>query len=196
MLSPPPIRRRNPLLYFLIALALAVAAVAVWFSFAWLNAANDHAAANTSLTSANDDLKRAEQSSLGGAAKARDEAAKAGRAGIVVFNTLDYRHIDEGLDQWEKASVGALHDDVVNRRASSKQSIEAAKTATTAEVLSAALTDLDDKAGTATMIAAVKLLVSKDGTAPESKFVRIQATLQRTGDGWKFNAIAQVDFAR
>jgi Mce-associated membrane protein len=196
VLSPPPIRRRNPLLYFLIALALATAAVAVWFSVAWLNAASDRSAANTSLTSANEELKQAEQDPAVGAAKVRDEVTKAGKDAIVVFHTLDYRHVDEGLDQWEKASTGALHDDVLNRRASSKQAIEAAKTATTGEVLSAALTDLDDKAGTATMIAAVKVLVTADGKAPEPKFLRIQAALQRTGDGWKLNGIGQVDFAR
>lgn len=196
MLTPPPIRRRNPLLYFLIALALAVAAVAVWFSVAWLNAANDRSAANASLTSANDEVQRAQQSSAGGAAKARDEVTKAGKDGIVVFQTLDYRHVDEGLDRWQQSSTGALHDDVVSRRASARQSIEAAKTSTTAEVLSAALTDLNDKAGTASMIAAVKVLVTADGKAPEPKFLRVQAGLQRTGDGWKLNAIGQVDFAR
>lgn len=196
MLSPPPIQRRNPLLYFLSALALAVAAVAVWFSVAWLNSSSDRSAANTSLTSANTELQRTEQSSAGAAAKARDKVAEAGRAGIVVFQTLDYRHVEEGLDQWEKTSTGALHDDVVNRRAGSEQSIEAAKTVTTAEVLSAALTDLDDKAGTAAMIAAVKVLVNTDGKAPQSKFLRVQAGLQRVGDGWKLNAIGLVDFAR
>lgn len=195
MLTPPPIRKRNPLLYFLVALALAVAAVAVWFSVAWLTAASDRSAANTSLASANAELDRARQTSAGDSAKTRNDATKAGRAGVAIVNTVDYRDVDASLDRWEQVSTGQLHDDVAGGRAQTKQALEQAKTSATASVLAAAVTELNDQAGTATMIAAVKVTVTADGKPPVDKYTRLRAGLQRTKDGWKLRELGQVDVA-
>jgi Mce-associated membrane protein len=166
---------RNPLLLGAIALLVAAVVVAAWFGVAWIQAGND--------------------ASLG-RAKARDEVALIASAAIVTFHTLDYRKADESLNNWEAASTGPLHDEVVGRRASSKQAIEAAKTVATPRVLSLAVTDLNEFDGTATVIAAVEVAVNTEGQQPTKKYLRIQGSLQRNGNDWKLSGIGQVDFAR
>ena len=168
-------RGPSPVLLGAIALAVAAAAVAAWFAVSWISAAGD------------DSLGRA---------KARDEVDRVARQAIITFHTLDYRKVDEGLDRWMNASTGALHDDVVGRRDSSKQAIEQAKTVTSGNVLSLAVTDLNEFDGKATVIAAVEVTVTPEGKQPEKKYLRIQGALDRTGDGWKLSGIGQVDFAR
>jgi Mce-associated membrane protein len=169
-----PRRWLHPLLLGAIALLLAAVAVATWFGVAWLKAGSD-ASLNRS--------------------KARDEVDRIARAAIVTFHTLDYHKVDEGLNNWEAASTGPLHDEVVGRRASSKQAIEQAKTTTSAKILSLAVTDLNEFDGTATVVAAVQVGVNTEGQQPTNKYLRIQGALQRSGDGWKLNGIGQVDFA-
>lgn len=168
-------RGRSPVLLGAIALAVAAAAVAVYFAIAWISAAGD------------DSLGRA---------KARDEVDRVARQAIITFHTLDYHKVDEGLDRWMNASTGQLHDEVLGRKASSKQAIETAKTVTAANVLSLAVTELNEFDGKATVIAAVEVTVTPDGKQPEKKYMRIQGALERTGDGWKLSGIGQVDFAR
>jgi Mce-associated membrane protein len=166
---------RSPVLLGAIALVVAAAVVATWFGIAWIKAGSD--------------------GSLG-RAKERDEVDRVARSAIQTFHTLDYHKVDEGLSNWEAASTGPLHDEVVGRKASSKQAIEQAKTVTAARVLSLAVTDLNEFDGTATVIAAVAVNVNTEGQQPTDKYLRIQGALQRTGDGWKLSGIGQVDFAR
>jgi Mce-associated membrane protein len=192
VLTEPPPRRGMLPVYGLVALVVLLAAAATYFVIAWTQARDDWTAANDSWVKATNDLLRAESDTGAGFAKVRDEATKAGRAEVMVFNTVDHRKVDEGLDNWEKSSTGALHDEVTSRRASTKQAIESARSATTAEALGVALTELDAPAGKATMIAAVKVTVTAEGKQPQERYLRIQVALQRTADGWKLSGISQI----
>jgi Mce-associated membrane protein len=195
--SPEAARGRNPLLYIMIALVVVLAAVAVWFVVAWLRARDGRAAASEAQLRASTELVRAEHDESIKVSRVREEVTQAAQRGIVTFHSLDYHKADETVDAWAAASTGPLHDEVVGRRANSKQAIEAAKTVAKPEVLSLAVTDLDDRAGTATAIAAVKVDVIAEGQSGQApKYLRIQASLQRTGDGWRLSGIGQVDFAR
>jgi len=158
-----------------LALVVVAAAAAVWFGIAWILSANDSSLAR---------------------AKARDEVDRIGRSAIITFNTLDYHKADEGLDNWLNASTGQLHDEVVGRRESAKQALVQAKAVTSAEVLSLAVTELNDFEGRATVIAAVKIVVNAEGQQPANKYQRIQGVLERVGNDWKLSGIGPVDFAR
>lgn len=170
-----PRRWARHLLLGAIALLVAAVAVAAWFGIAMIKAGNDASV---------------------GRAKTRDEVDRIARQAIVTFNTLDYHKIDEGMNNWEAASTGQLHDEVVGRRKSAGQAIVDAKATTSGNVLSLAVTDLNEFDGTATVIAALLQTVTLEGKQPEPKFQRVRASLQRTGDGWKLNAIEFVDYAR
>jgi Mce-associated membrane protein len=182
---------RRPLLA-LIALVVVLAGVATWLVITWIQAGNDRAAAESARDAARAELARIENDESIPFARTRDEVSRAGQSGIVTFNTLDYRRVDEGLDAWEQASTGQLHEEIVARRADSKQAIEQAQSISTATVLSSAVTDLDARAGTATMIAAVKVTLAQAAARPTDRFVRMQAQLQRVEDGWKLSGLGQV----
>ncbi|MFR9730871.1 nuclear transport factor 2 family protein [Saccharopolyspora sp. MS10] len=122
----------------------------------------------------------------------RDDALQAGTQGIINFNTLDHRDVQGGLDRWEASSTGPLHEDVVRGRQQYVDTITQAKTVTSAEVLSAGLTELNERAGKARMIAVVKVVVTPEGQPPTEKRSRYQAELTRENDQWKLSVLGPV----
>ncbi len=135
---------------------------------------------------------RADHDNSIGYAKTRDTVALAARQDIVVLNTLDYQQLDAGLKNWLGASTGTLHDQLSQVSAADKSSITAAKTVTTGKVLAAAVTQLDDRAGTATVIATVEVTVTPSGGKASVKRNRYSATMARVGSDWKLSDLAQV----
>jgi Mce-associated membrane protein len=171
--SVPESRLPQILLTAAVALVVAAAAVAGWFGVAWFNAAND------------DSLEYS---------RVRDEVNRVGQAAVVTMNTLDYRKVDQGLKDWETATTGALHDEVVKGKQTSRDAIVAAQSVTKATVLSSAVSELDDRAGQASVLVALKVNVTVKGEEPKDKFMRLAAKLQRTEDGWKLYEIGQVPY--
>lgn len=156
-----------------VALVVAAAAVAGWFGVAWFNAANDDSISYSQV---------------------RDEVNRVGVNAVVTMNTLDYRKVDQGLKDWETATTGALHDEVVKGKAASRDAIVAAQSVTKATPLSSAVSELDDRAGQASILVALKVNVTVKGEEPKDKFMRLAGKLQRTEDGWKLYEIGQVPY--
>ncbi|MFC4853825.1 hypothetical protein [Actinophytocola glycyrrhizae] len=161
------------LLTVAVALVVAAAAVAGWFGVAWFNAANDDSLAYS---------------------RVRDEVNRVGSAAVVTMNNLDYRKVDQGLKDWETVTTGALHDEVVKGKATSREAIVAAESVTKATILSSAVSELDERAGQASILVALKVHVAVKGEEPKDKFMRLAAKLQRTEDGWKLYEIGQVPY--
>lgn len=156
-----------------IALVVATAAVAGWFGVAWFRAAGDD-----SLTYSN----------------TRDEVNRVGQSAIVTMNTLDYRTVDQGLKDWETATTGELHTQVVDGKKTSRDAIVQAQSVTKATVLSSGVVELDDRAGQASVLVALKVHVTVKGEKPVDKYRRLAGKLQRTGDGWKLYEIGEVPY--
>ncbi len=156
-----------------VALVVAAAAVAGWFGVAWFNAANDDSLAYSRL---------------------RDEVNRVGVAAVVTMNNLDYRKVDQGLAAWEAATTGALHDEVVKGKKTSRDAILAAESVTEATPLSSAVSELDERAGQASILVALRVNVTVKGEEPKDKYMRLAAKLQRTEDGWKLYEIGQVPY--
>lgn len=163
------------LLAVAVALVVATAAVAIWFGVAWFRAAGDDSLDYSGV---------------------RDEVNRVGQAAVITMNTLDYRHVDQGLGDWETATTGALHDEVVNLKEQSKQTIVQAESVTKATVLSSAVRELDERAGKAVIMVAIKVNVTTKGAEPTDKYQRIEGSLQRTDAGWKLDGIAQVPYTQ
>lgn len=123
-------------------------------------------------------------------AAARDDALADGRTAVEVFNTLDYRDVDAGLDRWEAVATGDLLTELKDRRKASAAIIRQQKTTTTAEVLDAGLAEFDEADGTAKLLAAVSVDVVRDGEEPVNKRTRLTATLERDGDDWKVSELS------
>jgi Mce-associated membrane protein len=126
--------------------------------------------------------------------RTRDEVNRVGVAAIVTMNRLDYKTVDQGLKDWETATTGDLHDEIVKGKASSRDAIVAAESVTTPSVLSSAVSELDDRAGQASILVALKVNVKVKGQEPADKFMRLAGKLQRTADGWKLYEIGQVPY--
>lgn len=125
-------------------------------------------------------------------AHSRDTVALAARQDIVVLNTLNYQNVDAGLQSWLGASTGSLHDQISQVSATDKTSISDAKTVTSGKVIDAAVTQLDDRAGSATVIASVEVTVTPAGGKATTKRNRFSATMNRVGSDWKLSDLQQV----
>jgi Mce-associated membrane protein len=122
----------------------------------------------------------------------RDQVLQAGEQAVQNFNTLDYRKVAQGLALWEQSSTGTLHNEIVAGRAQFGREIQQTRTVTTARILDGALTSLNTRAGTASLIVAVQLTVTPASGTPQIKQSRLAGTLTRTPAGWKLSALGQV----
>ena len=162
---------RDPVLAVAIVLAAAAVFFAAWSGWAWHSAA---------------------QSGTPALAQTRDQVLQAGEQEVQNFNTLDYRHVGQGLTLWEQSSAGPLRAQIIAGRSQFERQVEQAKTITTAKILDAALVTLNIRAGTASIIAAVQLSVIPPQGAPVRKQARLEGQLTRTASGWKLTALGQV----
>ncbi|WP_327112407.1 hypothetical protein OG206_04540 [Streptomyces sp. NBC_01341] len=160
----------NPLTAAAVALTIAAACVAGWGGWSRYEAAHDDSAAY---------------------AQARDDALAAGEQAVQNMNTLDHAELDEGLDSWEDSTTGDLHRQLVDGRDAFVEQIEAAKTVSTAKILSGAVTELDDRAGKAAVMVALRVTVTAPEGKPAVKESRMLGQLTRTSAGWKLSALGQ-----
>lgn len=182
--APPPTARTEPglagngararalpprLAVSLAAFVVALACAA-WFGWSW------HSASAAPVAGA----------------QQRDTALADGEQAVQNFNTLDYRHVDQGLQLWLQSSAGALHSQVQRSRASFAQQVEQARTITTARVLDGALTALNTRTGTASIVVALQITVTPPKGTPVTKRSRLLGQLSRTAGGWRLTQIGQV----
>jgi Mce-associated membrane protein len=161
----------RPVLTVCLAVFVVAVACAAWFGWSWYSAAHTGTPA---------------------ASLARDRALADGEQAVQNFNTLDYRHVDQGINLWLQSSTGALHSQVLSGRTQFAQQVEAAKTITTARVLDGAVTALNVRAGTASVIVALQITVDPATGSPVVKQNRLQAQLSLTSGGWRLTEIGQV----
>lgn len=162
--------RSRPLPALALALALVAGGFAAWAGQDWYHAAHDDRAAY---------------------AGQRDEALAAGEQAVQNLNTLDHRDVDQGLDLWESSTTGELHEQLTSGRTEFAEQVKAAKTVTTARVLSGAVTELDDRAGRARVLIALRVTVKASDGAKTDKDSRMLGELTRTDGRWKLSALGQ-----
>ncbi|MFD8201753.1 hypothetical protein [Streptomyces sp. NPDC059701] len=124
----------------------------------------------------------------------RDEALADGRERLAVLNTLDASTRERaraGIEDWRAASTGPLRDELGGT--TPEQGASARGTVT-----EAALTALDTRAGTAKLVATVRVDVTPAGSKPPTTDrKRLEAVLARTDAGeWKVKALSAVPLAR
>lgn len=125
-------------------------------------------------------------------AEARDEALSAARQHITSLHTVDHDNVDAGLRRWLGATTGPLHDQLRRTRADSKQRLEQAETSTEGTVTSAAITAVDQEAGTARAIATVTVRVTSGDDEASTERNRYRVTLNRTETGWKLSSLTAI----
>ncbi|PCG83766.1 hypothetical protein CIB93_22830 [Streptomyces sp. WZ.A104] len=163
-------RARNPVVIAAMALAVCAAGAAGWGGWQRYDAAHDDAASF---------------------AQARDDALAAGEQAVQNMNTLDHRTLEKGLDSWEESTTGDLHRQLVDGRDAFAKQIAEARTVSTAKVLSGAVTELDQRAGRAGVMVALRVTVTAPKGEPAVKESRLLGSLTRTAEGWKLSALGQ-----
>ncbi|MEV7108843.1 hypothetical protein AB0N49_34420 [Streptomyces atroolivaceus] len=125
-------------------------------------------------------------------AKARDAALADGRSRLARLNSMDggsAASVRSGLTAWLAASTGPLHDRLESTRKKDTAELTGSGATARGKVTDAALTALDDRAGTATLIATVEVEITPRKGAGGTERKRFEAALARTGDGWKIKAL-------
>jgi Mce-associated membrane protein len=120
----------------------------------------------------------------------RAQVLEVGEQGIANLTTMDYKHVDEGLDRWLASSTGTLRDSLAQGRDDSRKQLAAGKSATVGKVTDAAVTELDTD--TAQVIAAVEITVTPEGGLSQVRRNRFEAGLSRTDTGWKLSSLRAV----
>jgi len=164
-------RPRRLLVLSALVLALVAAGAAGWTGWSWWSAAHD------------DSLRYSHT---------RDEVLRTAEQAVQNLNTLDYRTADSGIDLWIESTTGTLRDQLSQGRQNFLTQIQKAKTTTTAQILDGAVTELDDRAGKASVIVAIELTVTPATGRPTTKRERLAGQLTRTGSTWKLSSIGQV----
>ncbi|MEU0132799.1 hypothetical protein ABZ172_01980 [Streptomyces sp. NPDC006296] len=125
-------------------------------------------------------------------ATARDEATADGRSALARLTSMDgtsAARVGAGLAAWLDASTGPLHERLAGSRKKDAAELTEAGTTARGKVTDAALTALDTGAGTAVLIATVDVVVTPRTGAAGTERKRFEATLARTGGGWKIKAL-------
>ncbi|MGW2846712.1 hypothetical protein [Streptomyces sp. NPDC001274] len=128
-------------------------------------------------------------------AKSRDAALADGKHRLALLNSLDAknaRSVDAGLGAWLDSATGPLHDRLGRTRGEDAKELTKAGATARGKVTDAALTALDERAGTAEMIATVDVEVTPRTGQPGTERKRFEATLARTPDGWKIKALTAI----
>jgi Mce-associated membrane protein len=162
---------RRPLVSLALALVLIAAVGAGWTGWSWWSATHD------------DSLRYSQT---------RDEVLRSAEQAIQNLNTLDYRTAESGIGLWTDSTTGTLHDQLEQGRQNFLKQIQQAKTVTTAKILDGAVTELDDRAGKASVIVAVELSVTPATGRATTKRERLAGQLARVGSAWKLSSIGQV----
>ncbi|MEW2389997.1 hypothetical protein AB0933_16770 [Streptomyces venezuelae] len=124
-------------------------------------------------------------------AEARDDVLAAGEQAALNMNTLDHRDLEHGLDAWEESATGKLLDELRKGRPEFEKQVRTARTVTTAEVLSGAVTELDEREGRAGVLIALRITVDPPKKKPSTKESRLLGELTRTAEGWKLSGLGQ-----
>ncbi|MDT3397036.1 hypothetical protein RKE29_10330 [Streptomyces sp. B1866] len=126
-------------------------------------------------------------------AETRDAVLDAGRDQIARLNSIDGDNVEEGLRGWLDASTGPLHDQLLRTKDKDGTTLQKLGSTARGTVTDAAVTQLDTRAGTAKVIATLKVEITPRTGAPATDRKRFEAGLARTGGDWKLtslNAIA------
>ncbi|MEV3853285.1 hypothetical protein AB0J38_03050 [Streptomyces sp. NPDC050095] len=125
--------------------------------------------------------------------RARDAALSDGRAAVAALSTLDASttaRAKAGVTTWKSVTSGPLHTQLARLS-------PAAGSSSRGTVTDAAVTALDDRAGTAKLIATLRVETTPKGSkTPSTDRKRLEAVLTRTPDGtWKVKALNAVPVA-
>lgn len=128
----------------------------------------------------------------GGFARERDLVLSTGRQQVAALNTMDWTRADEGLRRWLDASTGPLHDRLRSESQTNRSKILKERTSAVATVVDAAVITLDVRAGSAQLIASLRIDLTPRRGTPTVQRKRYEAGLSRTPGGWRLKSLTVI----
>jgi Mce-associated membrane protein len=172
--AEPQTSRSGPLRTAILAVAaLAVIAfvAAGWFGVSWYRAAHDKSLA---------------------VGLARDAVLRDAQQAALTLNTLDYRHVQDGLNLWEQSATGSLLAQLRANRDSYSHAITDSSTVSNGNVVDAAVATLDERAGTAQVLVGLDVTSQVDKGDPGCVHRRVHLDMVRIGPAWKVGNLTPV----
>lgn len=126
-------------------------------------------------------------------AQARDLVLATASDQIKTLNTVDYRKAEDDLTRWQRVTTGNLLTQLTNQHDSDVNSTKSQKTVSTAKVMDAAVSTLDTRAGTATVLMAIEVTITQNDGQPSVRKSRVDAVLSDTDDGWKTGTVQVIE---
>lgn len=124
-------------------------------------------------------------------AHARHQVVIAATGAIETMNSMDYRHVKQGLQDWASVTTGTLHDQIAHVTDKEQELLASQHKIAEGDVVDLAVTRLSD--GSATVIAAVEVSVrSKPDGEPSVKRNRFRAELLKVDGEWLIEHLQQV----
>jgi len=126
-------------------------------------------------------------------AQARDAVLVDARQAAVDLNTIDSADIQSWLDRWLDRSTGAMHEEVLSKRAEFAKSLADARRSTEATAIDAAVAELDRRAGRAVVLLEVDVVVRAQDQQPALSRIPLRLEMARTPEGpWKVSQLLPV----
>lgn len=125
-------------------------------------------------------------------AQTRDEVMVLAHNHIETLNSLDYRDVKGGIATWRAVTTGDLRNQLTDVKASDITNLAEQKKVTTGKVVDEALTDLNIKNGTATVIASLEVTVKGTTGEPVIKRNRYTAELLQVKGTWLLDKLLQM----
>lgn len=157
---------------------LAVAALTViafigagWFGLSWYLAAHDK-----SLAQSMD----------------RDAVLRDAQRATLTLNTVDYRHVQDGLALWEQSATGPLLAQLRANHDSYAHALTDSSTVSNGTLLDAAVAALDARAGTAQVLVGLDVTSQVDKGDPGCVHRRVHLDMVRVGPTWKIGNLTPV----
>jgi Mce-associated membrane protein len=123
------------------------------------------------------------------AGRLRDQVLQAATQEIADLNTVNDKRVAAWEARWLADTTGAEYDQVLRTDAAARAQIEKVGTSARGTVTGAAVTRLSPQAGTAQVIAVVRVQQTADSGGVSTVSNRYVADLTRTGAGWKVSLL-------
>jgi Mce-associated membrane protein len=122
----------------------------------------------------------------------RDQVLRSGQQEIADLNSVSGKQAGAGLRRWLDVTAGPLHTQLRRTEASYLRQISRAGSSARGTVTGAAVTQLNQQAGTAQIIASVQVQITPEVGATSTDINRYQAGMTRTAAGWKVSTLIAI----
>ncbi|WP_083666496.1 hypothetical protein [Saccharomonospora sp. CUA-673] len=124
----------------------------------------------------------------------RQEVVRVAGQAVTAFTELDHQNLDEYFQRQKDIATGELAQQITQAEENFRQAITEAESQVTTTVHDVAVSELNEREGTATAVAAASTDV-QNSQQSGTKTMRLEIQFQREGEEWKVAQIGDVPVA-